>query len=454
MPTFLDNLAQQAGEALNTPAQPMETLQGQKMNNALTFGNATPSELAAQVNRSVNPMASATPSTLGLNRPATPAFDSLTKQSSPALEMVNKPFISPASVAPSPMGPIPSPPASTVGTPVAPTAPVSAPIATTGAVAPTVDLSRPVSELATLDPKYATTLGEADFAAVSKTAGLFGKINGALSRIPGLSGVNMTGASLMKGFGVATAGLVASGWVDSMNLGGENSNWDRGLSGAVEGLGIGAGGALALGIAGGPVGWAALVGAGLFGLGEAFVWGDDDSHEDKVNKLAIKTTDTINGVIGSTSGIDANVANQIRTQVSATTAIYKATGDLEGMQAYLGSLAQTVPSFLMEAQSRQEATNQKLRLQAAYGPVYAATMERASAGTKQAYDVQMKAAQAVNDPQLSATLSAQASTMMQTQLDTQAAYAQQVAGASTKLTPAEQGVQDQTQALMTQAMSG
>lgn len=272
------------------------------------------------------------------------------------------------------------------------------------------------------------------------------------SAFPSLAGATVTKGSIMKGGAAAVAGLVASGWIDARNLGGENSEMDQALKGGVLGAGLGAGAALTLGLGAGPVGWAALAGAGLFAAGN-MVFGDNDSLDEKMDKSIATANGTIDTLINNpTFGIDPDTASQIKLQVAATTEFYRNANDLPGLQSYLASLAQTVPSFLMEASQRDQANKQKMQMQAAFGPVYSRMVDRSSNAAQQAFTVQMEAANAISDPQVAAAMKSQASQQYSAQMDTMAAYAQQIAAAPQNLPASQQAVVDNTSGLLQQVM--
>ncbi len=270
---------------------------------------------------------------------------------------------------------------------------------------------------------------------------------------PSLAGKAGKG-SLLKGGAASVAGLMASGWIDQRNLGGENSELDQGLTGALMGGGLAGGAALALGLGTGPVGWAALGGAALFAAGN-MIFGDNDSTEEKMDQAIGETNSTINELIANPMfGVDPQTASQIQLQVAATTAFYKDAGDLAGLNSYLQGLAQTVPSFLMEASSRNAANQQKMALQAQFGPVFSRMVDKSSLAAKQAMDVQMQAASAVQDPGTRAAMESNAANQYSAQMDTMTAYAQQIAGSAQNSNPAAQQVLTDTQGMMAQMMGG
>lgn len=279
--------------------------------------------------------------------------------------------------------------------------------------------------------------------------GLMGRLG---SVFPSLAGAQVSRAGLLKGGAASVAGLVASGWLDNQNFGGENSEMDQALKGGALGAGLGAGAALTLGLGAGPVGWAALAGAGIF-AGANMIFGDNTTLEEKMDKKVDAANQTIDTIINNPQfGIDPDTASQIRLQVAATTEFYKNAKDEAGLTSYLESLAQTVPSFLMESSNRNLAQQQKMQLQASFGPVYSRMMDRSSTAAQQAFDIQMEAANAVSNPSVRAALQTQASQQYSAHSDLQAAYAQQITQSPQPLPPSAQMVQDQAQGLVQQAM--
>lgn len=270
----------------------------------------------------------------------------------------------------------------------------------------------------------------------------------------------LTMGTLLGGLSVAVTGLQVGGFIDSQDWGGENSNLDRGLTGIATGAGLGAGAAITIGLAAGPVGWAALGGAALFGIGEAFLWGDDDSTEDQMHKAIEGTTHTIDTLLNNPEfGIDSETKKQIHLEVSAATAFYLDSGDKAGLDAYLKNLASTVPGFLMQSVQQQQVTQQRMELQAVYGPVYANLMERSAEAYQTSFDTEMAAAARIGDPKLRAAYERQAAQSLASNQALSAAYARQVAGAAQSTTgtgtsTAAQGELDRVQQLMDQAMAG
>lgn len=282
--------------------------------------------------------------------------------------------------------------------------------------------------------------------------GMLGKIN---NLFPSL-GLDISARSLGAGAGVALAGLAAGGFVDSLNVGGENSNWDQGLTGALKGAGIGGGLAIAAGLGAGPIGWAVLGGAALFGIGNAFLSHDSGSTKDQMQTAVDKANHTIDTLISNPAfGVDTYTSQLIKTQVAASTAFYMDQKDKAGLDQYLKGLAQTVPSFLMEAQQRNQVTQEKLKLQASFGPVYAKMMDRSSTAAQQAYQSQMQAAQQIRDPQIRASLISQAGQSYSASQDLRTAYAQQAAllPGQQSSNPGVQQVDQQAASLVQQYMS-
>ena len=267
------------------------------------------------------------------------------------------------------------------------------------------------------------------------------------------------------------AGLIAGGFADHLNIGGENSNWDKGITGGIKGLGFGGAAAIALGLTG-PVGWAVVGGAALFGIANAVFSGrsgDQQGHRSTIDQMHYsigKANHTVDMLLANPQfGVDQWTAQQIRTQVSASTQFYLDQRDKAGLNQYLSGLATTVPSFLMQASQRNQVVQEKLKMQAAFGPVYSAMVDRSANAGQQAYADQMKAANAVTDPTLRASLQTQAASSYTSNQNLLTAQAQQVAmlPGSSGTNPAQQGqqqtspqvqqLQTNTQALVNQYMA-
>lgn len=299
--------------------------------------------------------------------------------------------------------------------------------------------------------KEAAKLAAATGDEAAAATGRLGSLNASLNKMFPNLGAKLSMGSIVTGLGVAFAGLQVSGFIDARNFGGEDSNLDQGLTGGIAGAGIGAGAALALGLSAGPVGWAALGGAALFGVAKMFQGKKSDAMNDKI--------DTARGTIESllsnpAYGVDAYTAQQVRMQFEASTKFLMDQKNSAGLDQYLTSLASTVPTFLMQAAEKQQAVNQRMQLQASFGPVYSAMMERSAAANQRAFDAQMQAANQVSDPNTSAMLRTQAAERYRTAQDLQAAYARQVAGSTTTLPAPAQAVQDQFAAYVQQSMGG
>jgi hypothetical protein len=270
----------------------------------------------------------------------------------------------------------------------------------------------------------------------SKLAQFSTKLNDIL---PGFSNgeagltVDMTAGSLMAGAGVAYAGLALGGFVDNLNIGGQDSNWDKGISGGVKGAGLGLGGAIALGLTGGPLGLALAAGAGLFMAGGII---SNMSNTRNVNNEVDRAHGFIKSILdNNTFGVDDYTKQQVNMMVETNISALKSTHDWAGLGAYVKSLASTVPSYLMQASERQKVLKTKMQLQAAYGGVYSHMLDQASAANQMAYGVQQNAANTVTDPSLRAGLQSAAAGTYAANQNLQAAYAQQVAGSAQNINP-------------------
>lgn len=199
---------------------------------------------------------------------------------------------------------------------------------------------------------------------------------------------NVTRMGLMRGAGVAGLGYMAAGIMDGMNIGGENSNADQGISGAVLGAGLGAGGAMALGLAAGPIGWAALGGAALFAGGK-MLFGDNKTTPAKMQEAADKTRSSIQELSGL-YGLPADATSELMMQYDVTTRLYTDNKDKEGLKAYLTGLSQTLPALMLQQKDQYDAEEKEqqryegmLATQAQFAPIFEQAIgqaQQASAG--------------------------------------------------------------------------
>lgn len=257
---------------------------------------------------------------------------------------------------------------------------------------------------------------------------------------------NITKGSLIRGAGVAGAGYMASGILDSMDIGGENSAWDRAGSGAVLGAGLGMGGAIALGLGTGPVGWAALGGAALFG-GAKYLWGDSETSVEKMQTTIDDTRENILQ-IGGMYGLDQNALNDILMQYDMSASLYLENEDKEGMKAWMAGLTQTLPAMMLQQKEEADRYGKMIALQGQFAPMFEAQMSRAA----QASEVAMQSADQVagyfeqDHPNLAALTRQVAAQSNESSQRLMAAYAQQIA-----LSPAMNEQQYQQQMALQQA---
>lgn len=457
---WIKNIADQVNQQFGTTMTPGD-IRSSPLSLAAARGQVTPMEMSDMLQARVK-------------NPGIPNFD----PTQPTAQMMQQAGIGsqPAQIAN--VGPVEGPtpartplnvvPSSGASIPVGPVSTPAAPATPALASAPTESLaSMAASEemaagqaaaakalsgaVATETAAGATGAGAATASTAAKGGKLLSGINTRLNALaPGL-GMEITASSLMSGLSVAGLGLMASGMIDRLNIGGEGSNWDVGISKGIMGAGLGAGGAIALGLSAGPIGWAALGGAALFSL--TGIFGPHQSEQSKANKMTDKALATINNLIARPEfGIDSYTGQQIRAQFYAATEIYKGNKDWKGLETYIQGLAQTVPTFLMQAAEKNQAVQQRMKLQAAFGPVYADMMARSADANKLAFDTQMQAASQVSDPKISAALQSRAAEGYRSSQELQAAYARQIAASTTNLPPAAQQVQDQAQQAIYQMM--
>lgn len=236
-------------------------------------------------------------------------------------------------------------------------------------------------------------LAQATTSGMVPTASAGSKVAGATNVIKnapkmGQMFANVTKGTLMRGAGVAGVGYAVSGMIDGMNVGGENSNIDQGTSGAILGASIGAGGAIALGLGTGPIGWAALGGAAVFGAGK-MLWGNNKNTSEQMTEATDKTRTTIQELSGM-YGLDAEATQELMMQYDVTTRLYADNKDKDGLKNYLAGLSATLPALMLQQkeQADMEAKEQQrfegmLATQAQFAPIFEQALgqaQQASAG--------------------------------------------------------------------------
>ena len=262
-----------------------------------------------------------------------------------------------------------------------------------------------VAQAAGAGGRTVNTAGKA--AGAMRTAGTASTV---ATNAPKLAGMfaNVTRATLMRGAGVAGLGYMASGMIDSMNVGGENSNVDQGISGGVMGAGLGAGGAIALGLGSGPVGWAALGGAALFAGGK-MLFGDNKTSTQKMTEATDKTRSTITE-LSSLYGLDADATSELLMQYDVTTRLYQDNKDKEGLKNYLTGLSSTLPALMLQQQEQADLEKKEqqrfegmLATQAQFAPIFEQALgqaQQASAGAMETAN-EISHRLAVSSPNLS-----------------------------------------------------
>lgn len=211
-----------------------------------------------------------------------------------------------------------------------------------------------------------------------KLAGMFSNLN-----LPkGMGGAGMSLARLGAGGGVAMAGQAVSGMLDGMDIGGENSNSDQAISGGVLGASIGAGGAIALGLGAGPVGWAALGGAALFAGGK-MLFGNNKDTATQMTEATDKTRQTIQE-LSQMYGLDASATSELMMQYDVTTRLYQDSKDKDGLKTYLTGLSSQLPALMLQEkqEAELEAQEQKrfegmLATQAQFAPIFQQSLNQA-----------------------------------------------------------------------------
>lgn len=246
-------------------------------------------------------------------------------------------------------------------------------------------------------------------------------------------GSGFSKAGLMKGAGMAGAGLMVSQFFDGMNLGGENSMIDRTGSGAILGAGLGGGAAMAMGLASGPIGWAALGGAALFGTYQA-LWGDDKTTMEKMTSVVDKTRGTINE-LGQMYGISPEQMDDIMLQYESSTRMYMEANDGEGLKAFMGGMGAKLPAMMLMARDQDKQTakddqryNNMLAAQAQFAPIFQQSMQHAQQNNQIAYQASNDAAGVFDqsNPNLAALYRQTAAQSLSAASNLHAAYAKQM----------------------------
>lgn len=266
---------------------------------------------------------------------------------------------------------------------------------------------------------------------------------------------NPAEASLGGALGVGIGSQVLGGLVDKANFGGQNSNWDRGLTGAIKFGGIGGAGALALGLSG-PVGWGIAGGAALLGAISGIAGGDHQSDADHVrttyeNVLGTSDKQGVLDRLGDTYGLNPTDMNNVKLSVQATMDLLAQNKDRAGMDAYVKNLATTLPQQLLQFKQARDADTQHFArvaaMQAQFAPLYSAIAGQSTQANATAYQNSVQAADQLSatNPQLGALIKANAGQSQAAQDGMLAAYASQIAlgsanAAASSATPTAQQI--------------
>lgn len=264
------------------------------------------------------------------------------------------------------------------------------------------------------------------------------------SKLPGFmteAGASISGASLLSGAGIAMTGLMASGMVDKMDIGGQNSFIDHMLTGGIQGGSLAYAGMAALSMAGAPVAIAVGIGVGL-GAVANWAFGDHDSNDDKLRKTYDGTNKLIDDMLAnSTYNVDPDTASLIRQQVLSTMDILKQQKNLEGMKQYTSNLAATIPAEMLKGHERATTAANGRYMQQMFGPVLADSMQRSNQVADQSYMFGMQAAQKIANPAQRYEAVARLNQSRTASTNLVAAYAAQIAGPqAANMTPQGQQV--------------
>lgn len=282
-------------------------------------------------------------------------------------------------------------------------------------------------------------------AGASGAAGASGGAAGAAGNLGRLGSLaRPTVGTVLRGSGIATAGLIGSGIVDSINIGGENSVIDQGLTGAILGGGLGAGAAVALG-ATGPVGWG-IIGASIAaGAAYKLFGGDKRSDEERMRDAITQSSKSFQTIAGSI-GLRDDTIGDLMDEFTATTSILEQQKDREGLETFIAGFSQNLPQILMAAKQQQELEdeeikryNQQLIMQSQFAPLFEQQTQRASQAAEMANVAALDSAARLEQtsPQLAALIRQQGAQSNAAAQDLYAAYAKQLA-----TTPVAHSIED------------
>lgn len=174
----------------------------------------------------------------------------------------------------------------------------------------------------------------------------------------GMAGTALTKGALLRGGGYGIAGMMGGNLLDSLDLGGHNSNWDRGLSGAARGAGIGAGIGSVVPVIG--TGLGALLGGGAGALINIF-GPKGKSDQQKAAEQNAKLSDLM-----SMSGIDPSTQQDL--QLSYALNLKLAGTDKKAQAAATQQYQQSIlQQVALDQQQRAQDRQQQSKMAAIFG---------------------------------------------------------------------------------------
>lgn len=263
------------------------------------------------------------------------------------------------------------------------------------------------------------------YAAGLGTAGAnTGKL-GFMARLKGGVGLK----SGLVGAGLGMAGLMGSGMVDQMNLGGEGSTLDNYLTGGIGGAGVGAG----IGSMFGPMG-TAIGGAGGFFAGGIYkaLTGDTSNKEERITKAYTGMTSVIQD-LGTQYGLNSETMQNVMLEYDAAARIMMENGDEEGLKQLAEMMQTSLPSTLMQYRMEQEQekrqTERMLAIQTQFAPIFQSIVGRSGLNAEAAYTMALDSADSLaqTNPQLASLVRSNAANTRSSADATMAAYASQAA---------------------------
>lgn len=187
-------------------------------------------------------------------------------------------------------------------------------------------------------------------------------------------------AGALRAAGLAGAGLMAGGFADNLNIGGENSNWDRGISGAVRGAGIGAGVGSIVPVIGTGVG-AAIGGAAGAAIN---IFGPKQNKTKEFVSEAAKQQSALSA-IADAHGLDAATKQQLLDAYNADVQTLGILGgkspDKKAIAGLVSQYVGQIPAVAQQRQTMNQAALGALAMQSQIGDYMKPYIDNATAAS-------------------------------------------------------------------------